>query len=833
MRRRTLSILALCSVSLGVADRLFAAVSAAAVEQRVASMPADQRLVADVRTAQIDAARALAIASTDLALASPGGLSAVLAAGQDQAIWLVARLNGHRLDDLVEVIQPAGRPSSGLRISREQWQAMGLTAKPEEFNAAGELELDTLIDITYRYDVPSQQLYFIVPVARFQASRVDVSAQSRAANPDPVGYSAVLNYDAFVQHQRPDEGGKASSDFAGFVDGRVATPLGNLYQSATLQSSNSNGNNEGRNLRRLDTSYRYFDQGRLMSWQVGDAISRGLNTRPAVRFAGVQVQRNFSLRPDLLTIPTAQFSGSAAVPTTIDVLIDQVQRNRVQVPAGPFTLDQLPVLTGPHQVQVIVRDALGRDQVTVLDLFSAPQLLAPGLLDFAVQAGVQRPNYNSLDDTYDNAPFFIGSTRYGISPEFTVEGQLELEERVQVGSAGFTTVIGDRTTAAVNTSMSQSDGGSGLETTVRADLYLTPNWYLQGSMTLTDEAFRDISTIDLLGTRNRRREQVSMNYGFDSGTNVGLSYVAQSSSDGSDFSSIFLTASQAFWQRGYASATLSRTLSDTADTAFTLGLSWYLDNRVSLNARNEIAAAGSSRVISAQSTVPQDLGWGWQLEAADGLRDYRRASLQNRNRYSDLNAMIEDSAFGQVGRFSASGSLAWLPGATMATRRIDDAFALIDLGYANVPVFSENRPIGQTDAAGRLMVPNLNSYISNKLSISASELPFDVEIDNAARFVVPTRDAGVRVSFDTHREDNTLVALHLATGEAVALGSRLQLPAGEQQVIAHDGLILLTPALKGLTLSVLTETQRCRVAVPTTLRPDAQRATRLEVICPD
>lgn len=801
----------------------------AALDPRVAVLDA-RTATLDPRTAQIDAMRAIARQATDMALASPSSLSTVLALGQDQAIWLAVTINGNDLNDLVEVLQPAGKPKAGLRVTREQWQAMGLTAGADEYNTNGQLELDDLIDIAYRYDVPTQRVYMKVPVARFLANRVDLSARNRTRTADPVGFSAALNYDVFTQYQRPDDGSSGATSTSGFLDGHIATPIGNFYQSAIAQLPSTGGE---RSVRRLDTSYRYFDQERLLSWQLGDAISRGLNTRPAVRFAGVQLQRNFSLRPDLLTVPTAQFNGSSTVPTTIDVLIDQVQRSRVQVPAGPFTLDQLPVLTGPHQVQVIVRDALGRDQVTVLDLFSAPQLLAPGLLDFSAQAGVLRQGYNSVDDDYDSSPFFIGSTRYGVNSLFTAEGQLELKDDVQVGSVGFTTVVGSLATLGVNTSLSQSDAGTAVESSLSADVYLASNWYAQGSVTLTDDAFRDISSIDLIGVRNRHREQASMNYGFDNGANMGLSYVAQRNSDGSDFSTIFLTAAQPFWQKGYANASISHNLSDGNDTAFTLGVSWYLDNRVSLSARNEIAKAGNSRILSAQSTLPQDSGWGWQLEAADGVRDYRRAALLNRNRYNDINAMVEDNVGGQVARLGVSGSVAWLPGAVMATRRIADSFALVDLGYPNVPVFSENRPIGETDSAGRLMVPTLNAYVVNKLSISASELPFDVELDDAARYVVPSRDAGLRVSFDTRKEENTLVSLQLANGEVIALGSRLLMPDGDQQIIAHDGMILLTPALKGLTLYVLTETQRCSLKVPSNLLPDAQRATILEVTCPE
>ena len=55
-----------------------------------------------------------------------------------------------------------------------------------------------------------------------------------------------------------------------------------------------------------------------------------------------------------------------------------------------------------------------------------------------------------------------------------------------------------------------------------------------------------------------------------------------------------------------------------------------------------------------------------------------------------------------------------------ATNRIDDAFAVVDVGAADVDVQFQNRPVGKTNRAGFLIVPDLKSYEPNTVSIAGS-----------------------------------------------------------------------------------------------------------------
>ncbi|KYB45530.1 hypothetical protein AB664_06960 [Brucella anthropi] len=62
-------------------------------------------------------------------------------------------------------------------------------------------------------------------------------------------------------------------------------------------------------------------------------------------------------------MPLPELSGSAAVPSTVDVYVDNAQRASRSVPSGPFSITNLPIVTGSGMARLVVRDALGRETV--------------------------------------------------------------------------------------------------------------------------------------------------------------------------------------------------------------------------------------------------------------------------------------------------------------------------------------------------------------------------------------------------------------------------------------------------------------------------------------
>jgi len=64
-----------------------------------------------------------------------------------------------------------------------------------------------------------------------------------------------------------------------------------------------------------------------------------------------------------LRTPLLSAKGDAIVPSTVDVFVNGQPVSSEQVQPGPFEISGIPAVNGAGQMQVVVTDALGRQQV--------------------------------------------------------------------------------------------------------------------------------------------------------------------------------------------------------------------------------------------------------------------------------------------------------------------------------------------------------------------------------------------------------------------------------------------------------------------------------------
>jgi len=148
------------------------------------------------------------------------------------------------------------------------------------------------------------------------AQTYDLRGSSDAVVPARAGYGGVLNYTLFAASTASSN--SSVINFSGAnasLDRRLFSPYGTLSQSAILGSTTT----QGLGALRLDTNWSYSDPQTLLTYRAGDMISGGLAWTRPIHLGGLQMQRNFSLRPDLVTLPLPTASGSAAVPSTLDI----------------------------------------------------------------------------------------------------------------------------------------------------------------------------------------------------------------------------------------------------------------------------------------------------------------------------------------------------------------------------------------------------------------------------------------------------------------------------------------------------------------------------------
>ena len=262
----------------------------------------------------------------------------------------------------------------------------------------------------------------------------------------------MLNYNLFAAvDARAGSWGLGTGALSATLDARAFSPLGTLSQTAIVRMPSA----KGVDVLRLDSDYVRSDPGTMVTYTAGDMVSRGfLWTRP-IRMGGIQIRRNFGLRPDIITEPLPAVSGSAAVPSTVEVFVNNLKTFSRSIDAGPYRITDIPVTTGNGEARVVLHDAAGHTVETTVPYYVSPSLLRPGLSDFSLEAGLPRLGYATPSDHYVvGKPAISASLRRGTFDWLTLEGHAEANP--DIANAGLGMVMRAGTAGVVSMAMSGS-----------------------------------------------------------------------------------------------------------------------------------------------------------------------------------------------------------------------------------------------------------------------------------------------------------------------------------------------------------------------------------------
>src|SRR5690606_24079915 len=135
------------------------------------------------------------------------------------------------------------------------------------------------------------------------------------------------------------------SEWRMFNTSGVFTHTG-LYRYVAREEGWSDGELRHRGYVRFDTTWISSNEDQLQTWTIGDLISSSQSWSTPVRLAGIQVAREFRLRPDVIAYPVPQYSGQTALPSTLDLFINGQRVRPEQLRPGPYTIPSVPFVTG-------------------------------------------------------------------------------------------------------------------------------------------------------------------------------------------------------------------------------------------------------------------------------------------------------------------------------------------------------------------------------------------------------------------------------------------------------------------------------------------------------
>lgn len=700
------------------------------------------------------------------------------------------------------VAGPEPSPEAGERVVYDVLLQQRATGKVEEFRRVGEvlfaprallielgvplpaggewIDLREVAGLDVVVDESRQQISLRL-AASLRPLTLLYFPEAMDGSPQKLAPGLSLGYALSLQH---DDGGDDAA--AVRLTPRLFGPFGLFHHDLVYDSE------ERPRHRRVDSYWQYDFPSVAQVLRVGDAIAPGLAWSRAWRYGGVHYGSDFGLRPDLVTYPLPRFQGEAAVPSTLDIVVAGLRLQQGEVPDGPFAIPRLPVVSGGGEALVVMTDALGREQVTRLPFYVSTRLLRQGLNEFSFDAGKLRRGFG---DRYAQS-FAAFSGRRGLSDRLTGELQAQAGAGLRSAGAGFGLALGRSGALQLALARSQGDGCDG------SQFYLASEWQRGRFSANTSQFWTRQQFCDLASRAGSAPPRRQGQFGLGVETSLGhfnASHVTRREADGARLRLDSLDWSRRLFAAAWLTLGVQRLRDSQAgrDTELQFALLVPLHGDGTAVAVSGSGGARDRAIASLQRPAPAGQGWGYRLES-DLRRHDLRAALDWRTAPVDLRAEVVDGAAGTALRVAAEGALVWL-GGLQATRRLGEAFALVDTGgVAGLPILRENQLQGRSSAGGRFLVSELRPYEANRIAYEPRELPPEVEADGSAqRVLFPYRGGGIRVDLGLRRGAAREWRLYLADGTPAPAGTELRVAGVLRQRVGHDGLVFLPPPAAG------------------------------------
>jgi len=628
-------------------------------------------------------------------------------------------------------------------------------------------DLSGMRGLRYRWIHDIEELDISADSDAFLTTRINIGAGS-ARSVAPYSPGGYLNYD--VSSTRAP----GLRTFQSLFDVALFRGEGLLTSSFTAGSTGG---------ARLMSTYQTDRVDLLKTLRIGDSVNNTGAWGRGVLFGGVQYGTNFAVRPDFITSAMPSVSGRALLPSTVDVYVNHALRSRQQVNAGPFSILNLPAVTGKGEVEIVVKDLLGREQLITQSFFTSPSLLREGLIQDSYEVGWLRQNYGLRSNDYSD-PFAAMTYRKGLSNRLTGEARFELQkDRLAAGGSAAASLPGISSVVEASVAASAAKGLPNGSMASANITYLGQRLSASGRLQLTSAGFRQVGSDPDHLPRQLGAAQVSLPLG--SGT-LSVNYLRRLNLGESLTRIVNLNFSQRLTDDAFMSLTLVKPLAPQAGTTLGLMLTILFDRSHLGSATLNQRPGAASVYAEFQKSTPRDEGTGYRLADLAGSDGSRQEASVTRNQSFGTFQAEAVRLNGDVStRLSARGGVAFLGGSAYLSRGLDESFAVVQAGdVSGVPIYLENQVVAHTDAHGRAAVSFLRPYARNRLSIDPLSLPMDASVGAYEKTVVPRSRGGTLVDFEVRKVLSATLRIVLPDGKVLPALTPVEVVGMDQAFVA-------------------------------------------------
>ncbi|WP_256853087.1 fimbria/pilus outer membrane usher protein [Pantoea sp. Fr+CA_20] len=550
---------------------------------------------------------------------------------------------------------------------------------------------------------------------------------------------------------------------------------------------------------------------------LGELFSQG-DLFNAVSFNGVSLDSDDRMLPDSVRGYAPVVRGVANSNARVTVWQGKQRIYQTTVPPGPFIINDLSPVSYGGDLKVEVQESDGSLHQFSVPYAVLPQSLRPGRTDYNFAAGKVRDysQYNTFTEL---------TVKHGLTNAITLNGGARLGEHYHAVLAGGVWAS-DFGAVGFNSAYSEADLNGG-ETTEGWRYELSYSRTFQPTQTTltfagyqySTQGYRDLNDVIALnnaetpGRNNisseymqRNRLQMTVNQTLGEWGNIYISGSKQNYYDGRSRNTQFqigygtvlpknialnISLSRQYSRRAYSSdprmAVMSQHSDDTfyKDTQFQVSISVPLGSEATspyLALGGTRGSQNGSNYNASLSGISGESGTSYSLNIN---RDQQQrdttlsGSLGKKLSEASLTGTASTSSRFKQMSVNAMGAAVIHSGGVTLGNYLGDTFALVEAkGARNARILNSQGT--EIDRFGYALVPSLNPYHYNSISLGASGSDSHVEIQDSEKIVAPYAGAMVKVTFRTLRGYPVMLKTRTNRETTVPVGADLLDDAGNR-----------------------------------------------------
>lgn len=550
----------------------------------------------------------------------------------------------------------------------------------------------------------------------------------------------------------------------------------------------------------------------------------------SIQFRGAQLATDDAMLPDSQRgyAPTVRGVANSAAKVTIR------QNGYViystYVAPGPFVIDDLYSTSGSGDLQVTVTEADGRETTFVQPFSALPVMMREGAWRYSATAGQYRSGYDSA------RPMFLQATATrGLSHGLTLYGGVNLASRYWAVLSGIGINLRDYGAFSLDVSHAQTmpEFGSPVQGQSFRFRYgksfvatgtnfsvLGYRYSTRGYRTFAEAA--QMQALQPGQSLYNRRSRIEGTVSQQLGSNGALFLtIGQQSYWGtSDKDSLVRLSYNGSYRRlnygvyldyntygsGPANKQVSFSLSiPLGRTGASAGYVATRNNQGEFSQQGSVAGSAfdDNRLVYGVYAGNSSRGGAFGSGTLSYLSPVGRLDLSR----------SQGRGYGQT-MAGVAGGMVFHSGTVTLSQPLGETIAVVNApGAVNADV--TGYPGVMTNVAGQAVVPYVSPYFKNRIALDTATLGENVEIENAALEVVPTRGAVVLANFDTRVGHRVLFELKDLSGQPLPFGARVEDAWGREiGVVGPDGQTFTSGMQDQGALVVVWgkgDDQRCRI----------------------